>query len=120
MSNIWLKINQWRDCICYSEYKNISQKYAYAVRYKDNNTAKGGYGRYTTAFRYELRNNFPESGDESLIIRWKWLGDNNTDILSDGSDDIIGKESYWSTYDGECIIKTCATGYTLSDHNTCD
>lgn len=88
----------------YSEYKNISQKYAYAVRYKDNNTAKGGYGRYTTAFRYELRNNFPESGDESLIIRWKWLGDNNTDILSDGSDDIIGKESYWSTYDGECII----------------
>ena len=88
----------------YSEYKNVTQNYAYAVRYKETSTAKGGYGRYTTAFRYELRTNYPESGDESLIIRWKWLGDSSSDILSNSSDDIIGKESYWSTYDGECVI----------------
>lgn len=88
----------------YSEYKNVSQKYAYAVRYKDSNTAKGGYGVYTTAFRYELRTNYPESGDESLIIRWKWLGEFSSDILSDSSDDVIGNESYWTTYDGECVI----------------
>ncbi len=94
----------------YAEYKNISTNHSYAVRYKDSDTPKGGYGKYTTAFRYEFNLNYPESGDEVLIIRWKYLGPNSTDILSNGSDDVIGNEAYWTTYDGEIVLPRA--GYT--------
>ena len=88
----------------YAEYKNVNSTYAYAVRYKESDSPKGGYGNYTTAFRYELKSNYPSSGNQSLVIRWKWLGANSTDILSNSSDDVIGNETYWANYDGECVI----------------